>query len=179
MKKGISIIGIIVFIGLVALIVWSLNFIINKDSYVDRTSIVSTTSNKTDSEALETSIATTTTTTTTTTLLQTTPIATSTPATKPATNYSDLTVTFTDKGFSPTTLTIKKGQTVTFVNNSSDKMMVASNPFPSSSDYPAFKEQTGAAVGASWSFTFDKTGVWFYHNHYHPAQGAKIIVNAK
>ena len=72
---------------------------------------------------------------------------------------------------------VKKGQTVTFVNNSSGKMWVAANPFPTSSEYPAFNEKSGADSGSSWDFTFDKVGTWFYHSHYSPAQGAKIVVS--
>lgn len=58
-------------------------------------------------------------------------------------------------------------------------MWVAANPFPTSSEYPAFNEKSGAESGSSWNFTFDKVGTWFYHNHNNPAQGAKIVVSSK
>jgi plastocyanin len=183
-NRGISIIGIIVFIGLIALIVWGLNYIITQDFVVVRTPTTTISNNNLPSPDPTQNASS----TATSTVSQTTHVATSTPAKTPVVlpaislanlTSSDLTVTFTDKGFSPASLTVKKGQTVTFVNNSSDKMWVAANPFPTSKDYPAFNEKSGVPSGSSWSFTFDKTGTWFYHNHYHPAQGAKIVVNAK
>ena len=175
--------GIIVFVGLVALIVWGLNYIVNKDNSTTKEPIV-VTSNDTNQvpteQAVDNSVSTTTfatTTTATSTQITVTPTQTSV-ASSTISDSSNPTVHFTDTGFSPSTLTVLKGQTVTFSNDSSDTMRVASNPFPSSSDYPAFVEKTGADSGSTWSFTFTKTGVWFYHNHYHPAQGGKIIVNA-
>ena len=190
-NRGSIIIDTIVFVGLMIIIAWGLKFIINRDFSVETPRIIAESKNiapvtidtdettpvATSSPAL--AIATTTATTTKTTAT-TTVVKAPTKPTPPAAEVSDsLTVTLTDKGFSPTTLTIKKGQTVTFLNKSSEKMWVSANPFPSAADFPAFNEKSGTASGTSWDFTFDKTGVWFYHNHYHPAQGAKIIVNAK
>ncbi len=189
-KQGISLIGIIVFIGLIALIVWGLNYIITQDYVVVRapqtpitndiaTSPAPTATQPTASSTPVTPVATVASSTpkqTTTAAPAVATIAASTPSTSDTS--SGLTVTFTDSGFSPAKLTITKGQTVTFVNNSSSKMWVSANPFPSASDYPAFNEKDGTVVGDSWSFTFTKTGTWFYHNHYTPAVGAKIVVNA-
>jgi plastocyanin len=187
-KQGLGIIGIIVLIGLIALIVWGLNYITTKD-YVTLRAPLSSISNSVSGTILPTTsqVAST---TATSTMPQVNIVATSTPAkvptettvttTPPATQTtSGLTVTFTDKGFSPASLTVKKGQTVTFVNNSSGKLWVAANPFPTSSEYPAFNEKSGISNGDSWGFTFNQTGTWFYHDHYSPALGAKIVVNAK
>jgi plastocyanin len=178
-NKGFGIIDIIVSLGLIAFIAWGINYITTKDFVTVRTPlatissstnyIVSATTTIVMQSASSTPVA-----TSTKPAPTKTPVATTTPSTS-----SSLTVTFTDKGFAPASLTIKKGQTVTFINNSSGKMWVAANPFPTSSEYPAFNEKSGVATGSSWSFTFDKTGTWFYHNHYSPAQGAKIVVNAK
>jgi len=175
-KQGISVIGIIVLVGLIASIVWGLNYIITKDFVTVRppTPKIPSRTNIDDNTVV---------------VATSTPIATTTPAVskppvvttpKPATDTSSaLTVTYTDKGFTPAILSVKKGQTVTFVNNSSAKLWVSANPSPSASDYPAFNQKTGIANGASWTFTFEKTGTWFYHNHYSPAKGAKIVVSAK
>lgn len=187
-NRGSIIIDTIVFVGLMVLIAWGLKFIINRDFSVETPRIIAESKSITpvtiDTEeptpvATSSPVLAIATTTATTTTATTTVKAPAKP-TPPAPEISDsLTVTLTDKGFSPTTLTIKKGQTVTFLNKSSEKMWVSANPFPSAADFPAFNEKSGTASGTSWDFTFDKTGVWFYHNHYHPAQGAKIIVNAK
>lgn len=87
-----------------------------------------------------------------------------------------VTVNYTNSGFSPSTITIKKGDTVVFVNQSSGSMWVASNPHPTHTDYPAFDEKAAVSSGSSWSFTFDKTGSWGYHNHKDPSSLGTIVV---
>ena len=124
------------------------------------------------------------------TIASTTIVASTTPVVKPVTktvvnnptgvnSASTNTVTLTDSGFSPAKITVSMGDSVTFVNNSSSKMWVAANPFPTSSDYPAFNEKSGVDSGGSWTFTFDQAGTWFYHNHYSPPTGAKVVVSWK
>lgn len=88
----------------------------------------------------------------------------------------NLVVNYTDSGFSPKTITIKKGQTVTFVNQSSSDMWVASNPHPVHTDYPGFDEKASVGNGGSWSFTFNKVGQWGYHNHKNPSSGGTVVV---
>ena len=85
-------------------------------------------------------------------------------------------VTFTDNGFTPATVTIKKGETVRFTNQSSELMWVASNPHPTHTDYPEFDEKTSVAAGGSYEFTFTKIGNWKYHNHKDPSGKGEIIV---
>lgn len=93
-------------------------------------------------------------------------------------------VAYTGSGFSPSTLTVKNGDTVTFVNNSSSDMWVASNPHPIHDGYPTsggcisstFDSCSNIAPGQSWSFKFDITGNWGYHNHLNPSQGGTIVV---
>ena len=86
-------------------------------------------------------------------------------ATNPTTIQNTNTVNYSDSGFSPASLTVKVGDSVTWTNNSGKMMWVASNPHPTHSDYPGFDELTGVSSGASYSFTFTKTGNWSYHNH--------------
>lgn len=86
------------------------------------------------------------------------------------------TVTYTDSGFSPSTLTVKKGDTVTFKNNASDDMWVASNPHPTHTDYPGFDVKRKMAPGEIYQFTFTKTGSWGYHNHTNPSERGTIVV---
>lgn len=93
-------------------------------------------------------------------------------------------IIYTDAGFSPKTVTIKKGMTVTFQNLSSAQMWVASNPHPKHTDYPAkggcisskFDACAGTNRNASWTFEFDIAGTWKYHDHLNPSQGGTIIV---
>jgi plastocyanin len=91
-------------------------------------------------------------------------------------NENNVTVTYIDTGFSPKTVTIKKGGTVTFVNQSSGGMWVASNPHPTHTDYPAFDEKATVTKGGSWSFTFDRVGSWGYHNHQNSSNTGTVVV---
>lgn len=85
-------------------------------------------------------------------------------------------VVYSDSGFSPATLRVKAGTAVTFTNQSSNQMWVASNPHPTHTDYPGFDARKAYATGQSYSFTFTQKGTWGYHNHLSPADGGTIIV---
>jgi plastocyanin len=88
------------------------------------------------------------------------------------------TVFYTDQGFTPETLNIERGETVTWLDRSdSHDMWVASNRHPSHTNYP----ESGIHLCSnpdnqdeifdscqsqeSYSFTFDQFGSWRYHNH--------------
>jgi len=85
-------------------------------------------------------------------------------------------VTYEGSRFSPNVLRVKAGATVTFKNESSDPMWVASNPHPIHTDYPGFDAKRGYAKGESYSFAFTKLGSWKYHNHLNPGEDGTIIV---
>lgn len=97
---------------------------------------------------------------------------------------STATVTYTDSGFSPSSVTISKGGTVIFKNTASDDVWVASNPHPIHTGYPTtggcvgstFDSCKNITPGSSWSFTFDFVGSWGYHNHLNPVEGGTVIV---
>ena len=102
------------------------------------------------------------------------------------------TVTYTNQGFSPSTVTIKKGQTVEFVNNSAGSMCIASNPHPIHNGYSgttqtqhcpntagiAFDECTLVSSGGTYTFTFQKVGSWGYHNHADHSMTGTVVVTA-
>lgn len=89
------------------------------------------------------------------------------------------TITFDGDAFSPSELTIKKGDTVTWVNSGDRSIWPASDIHPTHSVYPGSGiEKCGAATsetifdacsevasGASWSFKFNEIGEWRYHDH--------------
>lgn len=85
-------------------------------------------------------------------------------------------VEYKDGGFSPTTLTIDKGQTVRFVNETGRSMWVASDFHPSHNIYPEFDAKRGIPAGSSYEFKFEKTGAWNYHDHLSANQTGTIIV---
>ncbi len=106
------------------------------------------------------------------------------PAPVQATSGNVHVVSMTDKGYLPMSLTIKKGDTVTFKNDGTEASWPASAIHPTHAGYPTtggclgstFDACKGIAPGASWSFTFDVVGSWGYHDHLNPSHFGKIIV---
>jgi len=77
--------------------------------------------------------------------------------------------------FVPQTITIKKGEAVTWTNEDSTPHIVASNPHPTHTDLPGMVSGT-LNKGDSYSFTFDKVGTWGYHCHLHPIMTGTVVV---
>jgi len=99
-----------------------------------------------------------------------------TTTTEDSTATQDTTVTYGANGFSPATLTVKKGTTVTFKNTSSRAMWVASDPHPQHNRMPAFDAEKGIPSGESYTFTFNEAGSWGYHNHLNAGDKGTIVV---
>jgi plastocyanin len=85
-------------------------------------------------------------------------------------------VQYSDTGFTPKVLTVKKGTAVTFSNKSSRAMWVASAPHPSHTILPEFDELVSVSNGKSYTFTFEKVGTWKYHNHMNPSDFGSVMV---
>ena len=88
-----------------------------------------------------------------------------------------LVVTYTDTGFAPSPLMVSVGQTVTFVNESTGGMWVASAVHPTHSVLPGFDQKKSVAKGASYEYMFLKVGTWKYHNHVKPSDTATVVVS--
>lgn len=96
-------------------------------------------------------------------------------------------VEYTDEGFSPATLSIKSGETVRFINNSSQGVWIGGDNHPSHTIYPektssdclgtAFDTCRALQSGEFWEFTFNSVGSWGYHNHVRAREGGTIVVN--
>lgn len=97
---------------------------------------------------------------------------------------ASVTVEMTSSGFSPKEVTVKKGGTITFVNQDSIEHWPASAMHPTHTVYPTnggcigstFDACNGVLPGESWSFTFDSVGSWSYHDHLNPGMTGKVIV---
>lgn len=99
--------------------------------------------------------------------------------------YSAL-VTYTSNGFEPKTLTVSRGETVRFLNQSEQKMWVGANNHPTHALYPitspsdclgsSFDQCVGVDAGVFWDFTFTETGTFGYHNHLRARDGGSIVV---
>lgn len=97
-------------------------------------------------------------------------------AVAPATGGAE--VHYTTAGFTPKSVTIKAGEKVTFVNDTSGPMWVAADEHPTHTEYDGSDRAThcsgtysGATPfdqcqpGSSYSFVFTKAGSFEYHNH--------------
>ena len=96
-------------------------------------------------------------------------------------------ITYSDAGFSPSSVTIKKGQAVQFVNDSSSQeVWPASAVHPTHAVYPekspsdcfgsSFDACRGLKRGESWDFTFNSVGEWKFHDHLHPSRFGSVTV---
>lgn len=106
------------------------------------------------------------------------------------TSTNNYDIIYTNSGYSPKTLTIKLGDTVTWKNESSHGMWTSSAIHPTHIIYSgtsldehcpdtqnnSFDECQSDKSGTSWSFTFDKKGIWKYHNHVLASDFGTIIV---
>lgn len=99
------------------------------------------------------------------------------------------TVALTGSGFSPRTVTIPRGGVVTWTNEGSGPMWVASAVHPSHAVYGDTTRSEHCASGytgpvpfdqcdngSSYSFTFEQSGTWQYHNHLDASQTGTVIV---
>jgi len=78
------------------------------------------------------------------------------------------TVVLTEHGFSPREITVSVGDTVTFVNKRDKYFWPASDFHPTHTTYQEFDAQSALAPHSSWSFTFERTGLFKYHDHLAP-----------
>ncbi|MDE2026098.1 MAG: cupredoxin domain-containing protein [Patescibacteria group bacterium] len=84
-------------------------------------------------------------------------------------------ITLTADGFSPSTLTVKVGTRVRWVNKSGQLGDVDSDPHPTHTSYPPMNFGT-FSDGSSVELVFNKAGTYHYHNHLNPSQQGTIVV---
>lgn len=121
---------------------------------------------------------------------QATPLVSPESTVSPSPVASKNIITYTDEGYTPNLITIKKGETVVWKNESTDSMWTASAVHPTHRAYPgtdisACETQTLMPMfdacekivpGQSWSFTFNNVGTWGYHNHKEASHAGKVVV---
>jgi len=89
----------------------------------------------------------------------------------------ETTVTYGVSGFSPKTITIKKGDTVLFENKTEKAASIASDVHPTHTIYPEFDQYKTDQRGKSeFRFTFEKAGTWGYHDHLNANMTGTVIV---
>ncbi|MBI2618237.1 hypothetical protein HYW58_02175 [Candidatus Kaiserbacteria bacterium] len=85
-------------------------------------------------------------------------------------------VKLTENGFEPSRLTVPPGATVVFTTELEKYFWPASNLHPSHTIYPEFDPKKPIAPNAEWQFSFEKSGVWAYHDHLAPYFTGTVIV---
>ena len=95
-------------------------------------------------------------------------------------------VTYTNSGFTPKTVTVQKGETVRFLDDSVQGMWVGSDNHPTHTLYPedtasdclgsAFDQCERSSQGEFWEFTFNSVGSWDYHNHVRSSHRGTVVV---
>ncbi len=78
--------------------------------------------------------------------------------------------------FEPTQIQVKKGTEVVFKNEDSTARWPASNLHPTHGIYPQFDPRVPIEQGGQWSFVFDQTGSWKFHDHLSPSLRGEITV---
>ena len=84
-------------------------------------------------------------------------------------------ITLTSSGFSPISLTVKIGDTVTWLNNDGIIATVNSDPHPVHTEYEPLN-LGNFTKGKTHTLTFPTPGTYGYHNHFNPNQRGTIIV---
>jgi plastocyanin len=80
------------------------------------------------------------------------------------------------EAFRPPLVTIERGESVTFRNESGGDKWPASDVHPTHELYRGFDAQRAVLAGESWSFTFERSGRWTYHDHLSPNVKGTIVV---
>lgn len=106
-----------------------------------------------------------------------------------STDSYDVFIKITDAGFQPNEITIREGERVRFVNDSTRDRWPASAVHPTHSLYPgkstsdclgsAFDSCRGLRNGEAFSFTFYYAGEWRYHDHLDASKTGVIIVEPR
>jgi plastocyanin len=98
----------------------------------------------------------------------------------PASNYNYTgfhgggnSITIKNFAFYPSSLTVKTGTVVTWVNQDG-----ASHTIVSDTGSPAAFSSDSLSTGASFPFTFTQAGTYTYHCSFHPSMKGTIIVQS-
>lgn len=96
--------------------------------------------------------------------------ATDTPASAEA-----ATLVFTDNGFEPSSITVRKGTVITIKNDSSNSVQFSSDDHPSHRDNPEMNAATISA-GASTTYTANTVGTFGFHDHIDSSKTGTVTV---
>ena len=86
-------------------------------------------------------------------------------------------VSITKSGFFPKLITIKAGQSVTWTDYDSKPHSIASDPYPKNDKYPGLNSQGPLQLNDTYTYSFEKTGTYTYHDDLNPykLQGTVVV----
>jgi hypothetical protein len=90
--------------------------------------------------------------------------------------HKTVVITRTADGFVPNKVFIDRGDTIVFKSTVGTQYWPASNFHPSHTMYPEFDPQRPIEPTEEWSFTFDRPGVWGFHDHLASSFDGTIVV---
>lgn len=96
-------------------------------------------------------------------------------------------VSYTNAGFQPMSIVVKRGDTVRFTNNSNGQLWVAAVGTPANSVYPGSSSCGGSSAdscgplspGAFWQFTFTQVGTYQFQNELDSSQSGTITITSQ
>ena len=103
------------------------------------------------------------------------PTISATPTTTPIQLTSGPTVTIQNFAFSPDSITVPKGTTVTWVNQDTVNHQIINDAQGTVAQGALFTSGS-LQKGAGYSFRFDSPGTYPYHCNIHPSMKATVIV---
>ena len=108
---------------------------------------------------------------------------------KTDTDSYDVQIVYTNTGFVPKDIVIKKGTRVRFLNESIDDTWPASGIHPTHTLYPekeptdclgsSFDSCASLSAGTFFDYTFNYVGKWPFHDHLHGYNTGEIVVEEK
>ncbi|MDF2460763.1 MAG: hypothetical protein K0S68_166 [Candidatus Saccharibacteria bacterium] len=93
----------------------------------------------------------------------------------PATSTAPVTVDFTSTGFSPKTVNVTSGTTITFKNSTAEDVQPSSDPHPQHTINPELNVGVISA-GQSKTITVNQKGSYGMHNHFDPTDTLSVVV---
>ena len=91
-------------------------------------------------------------------------------------NIANADVTITKNGFVPVTIKVKRNTQITWTNQDTDNHQVASDPHPTHTGLPDFDSLEPLKQNDSYSFIFENTGSFTYHDHLNPLVKGTVVV---
>ncbi len=85
-------------------------------------------------------------------------------------------VTIQAEGFTPSTITVKKSQMITWKNLDKAQHQVSADPFPTNASLPELGRGEVLEPGDEFSFYYDSVGTFSYHDNLNPYTLKGVVI---